>query len=106
VCQAQVAYGKRHSPRQLGSLPKKFAVGQLHTANGLFAACPLPCAAHGKPFAVGFWGFVVCPWHTAKGLSSVVVTLLLAKQTSLNYIPVDTYFKGAVKRAAHPSTNP
>ena len=39
-----------------------------HTANYL------PCAAHSKLLAVGFWAFVVCPWHrhTAKWLSPVV----------------------------------
>ena len=67
-----------------------FAVGrEWHTANplpcaryiahgkgrlcrSLVAVCALPCAAHGKGFAVGFWGFTVCPWHTAKGASPVV----------------------------------
>ena len=62
-----------------------FAVGrEWHTANPLpcaryiahgkgqlcrclVAVCALSCAAHGKGFAVGFWGFTVCSWHTAKG---------------------------------------
>ena len=69
-----------------------FAVGrEWHTANplpcaryiahgkgrlcrSLVAVCALPCAAHGKRFAVGFWGFTVCPWHTAKGRSPVVTS--------------------------------
>jgi len=86
-----VAHGKHDPPRQFGSRPKTFVVSQPeHTAKllpcaryiahgkgalcrRLFAVCPLPCAAHGKPFAVGFWGFAVCPWHTAKGLSPVVM---------------------------------
>jgi len=68
-----------------------FAVGrEWHTANPLPCAryiahdkgrlcrclvvvCALPCAAHGKGFAVGFWGFTVCPWHTARGGGSPVV---------------------------------
>ena len=67
-----------------------FAVGrEWHTANPLPCAryiahgkgrlcrrlvvvCALPCAAHGKEFAVGFRGFTVCPWHTANGGSPVV----------------------------------
>ena len=41
MCQAQVAHVKRPSPRQLGSRPKKFAVGQSgHTAKAL------PCARY------------------------------------------------------------
>ena len=62
-----------------------FAVGpEWHTANPLPCAryiahgkgrlcrrlvtmCALPCAAYDKGFAVGFWGFAVCP-----GVSPVV----------------------------------
>jgi len=38
--------------------PKK-AHGKDALCRRLFAVCPLPCAAHGKPFAVGFLGFTV-----------------------------------------------
>ena len=61
MCQAQVAHVKRPSPRQLGSRPKKFAVGQSgHTAKAL------PCAryiAHGKG-ALCRRLFAVCPRQT------------------------------------------
>ena len=86
VCRAGLAHGKHGRPRH----PQKFAeCQQRHTAKvlscarktahgkgslcrRLVAVCPLPCAAHGKPFAVGFKGFAVCPWHTAKGRCPVV----------------------------------
>ena len=48
------------------------AHGKGRLCRCLVAVCALPCAAHGKGFAVGFWGFTVCPWHTAKGASPVV----------------------------------
>ena len=69
-CAMVNAHGKEPVPR----VPENFAEGQKrHTANSLpcarevahdkgalcrrlVAVCPLPCAAHGKPFAVGFWG--------------------------------------------------
>ena len=43
------------------------AHGKGRLCRSLVAVCALPCAAHGKAFAVGFWGFTVCPWHTARG---------------------------------------
>ena len=48
------------------------AHGKSRLCRCLVAVCTLPCAAHSKGFAVGFWGFTVCPWHTAKGWSPVV----------------------------------
>ena len=48
------------------------AHGKGRLCRSLVAVCALPCAAHGKRFVVGFRGFTVCPWHTAKGGSPVV----------------------------------
>ena len=53
--------------------------GGWHTATMVFtvsycAVHSLPCAAHGKVFAVCFGHFAVCLRHTAKLLSPVVAT--------------------------------
>ena len=72
-------------PRHRSWVTTFFAVGrEWHTANplpcaryiahgkgrlcrSLVAVCALPCAAHGKGFAVGFWGFTVCQRAHGKG---------------------------------------
>ena len=82
---------QRTLPRHRSGRAQKFAVGQVrHMAKALpcarniahgkgclcrwpFAVCPLPCAAHGKTFAVGFSGFAVCFGHTANKASPVVI---------------------------------
>jgi len=90
VCHVCRAHGKYLATSSFLAGYFYFVVGrEWHTANPLLCAryiahgkgrlcrclvavCALPCAAHGKGFAVGFWGFTVCPWHTAKGASPVV----------------------------------
>ena len=52
------------------------AHGKGQLCRCLVAVCALSCAAHGKGFAVGFWGFTVCQGHTAKVASPVVSTEL------------------------------
>jgi len=66
---------KNHSTRQMCqylpcaivSCARYIAHGKGRLCRSLVAVCALPCAAHGKGFAVGFRGFTVCPWHTANG---------------------------------------
>ena len=63
---------------------KKLFAEKSHTAKVPFADVCLPCATHDKHFAMGKMAFAVCPWHTAKGLSTVVIhrALCIAK-----YVP-------------------
>ena len=51
---------------------RNIAHGKGSLCRWLFAMCPLPCAAHGKAFAMGFSGFAVCFGHTANKASPIV----------------------------------
>ena len=60
------------------------AHGKGRLCRCLVAVCALPCAAQGKGFAVGFWGFTVCPCHMAKGASPVVILPQVKKKVCRN----------------------
>ena len=76
MCHASRAHGKGMATSSfLGG--NFFCRGSIVAHGKPFAVCPiystwqrlaLPIPGCRVRFAVGFWGFTVCPWHTAKGV--------------------------------------